>query len=110
MLSNISLVDAATSSRQRSRTGALLLGGCPAVARARVMETVVIRPAAADAAAPALRSHAGAGSVLFGNATHAAGQAKLALQQRTSQKYAQTTRIAAAGGGAMGPPQARDPV
>src|SRR5262249_8171743 len=110
MLSNISLADAATLSRERFRTGALLLGGCTSVARARVMETVVIRPAAADAVAPALRPHAGADSVLFGNATHAAGQAKVALQQRTSQKYAHTTRIAAAGGGAMGPPQARDPV
>jgi len=33
------------------------------------------------------------------------------LQQRTSQKkYARTTRIAALGGGALGPHPARDPV
>src|SRR5215813_8523304 len=110
MLSNIALADAATTSRERSRTGALLLGGCAAVSRARVQESAVIRTAAAHAAVTALRPQAGADSVLSGSATHAANQAKFALQQPTSQKYAQTTRIAIEGGGALGPPQARDPV
>ena len=110
MLSNISLADAATTSRQWSPMGALLLGDCAAVSRARAIETTVIRPAAAHAAVAALRPHAGAESVLVGSATHAANQAKFALQQPTSQKYAQTTRIATEGGGALGPPQARDPV
>jgi hypothetical protein len=75
--------DAAMPARALSRTGALF----------------------ADCSESAPRERA-----VFGNATHAAGQATLASQPRTSQKYARTTRIAAAGGGALGPHQAWDPV
>jgi hypothetical protein len=90
MLSHIYLADAAMPARAMSAAGASFVGGCTAVPRERAIRT-----------APAV----------IGNATHAAGQAKLALQQRTSQKkFARTTRIAAVGGGALGPHLAWDPV
>ena len=115
MLSHIWLADAAPA-RVLSLTGASFVGGCTAVPRERAIEMAPDRTDAASKTAAAtvialLRPQASAGTVLFGNATHAAGQAKVALQQRTSQKkYARTTRIAALGGGALGPHPARDPV
>ena len=58
-----------------------------------------------------LRPQASTGAVFLGISAHVAGQAKSASQQPTSQKYAYTmTRIAAFGGGALGPHPARDPV
>ncbi len=111
MLSLISPAEAAMPERARSRTGASLFGGSAAVSRVRLLETAAARTAAADVVFARPRPQASTGSVLFGNATHAAGQAESARQQRTSQKYtAHTTRIAAAGGGALGPHPARDPV
>jgi hypothetical protein len=109
MLSLISPADV-TPVRARSRTGAALLGGCPAETRLRVIEMAAVRTAAADEVFARPRPQASTGATLFGNATHAAGQADSARQQRTSKKYAHTTRIAAAGGGALGPHPARDPV
>ena len=110
MLSPITPANAAMPARARFRTGALLSGGCAAVPRERAMETAVARTAAAEAFFAGLRPKPSTGPVLFGNATLAAGQVSSAWQQRTSQKYAHTTRIAAAGGGALGPHPARDPV
>lgn len=110
MLSLISPAEAAMPSCARSRMGASLLGGCAAVPRDLALETAVVRTAAADVFFARPRPQASEGSVLFGNATHAPGQADSARQQRTSQKYAHTTRIATAGGGALGPHPARDPV
>lgn len=105
MLSHIYLADAAMPARALSRTGASFAGGCTAVPRERAIETADAAPAGAG-----LRPRASASTVI-GNATHAAGQAKLASQQRVSQKkFARTTRIAAVGGGAVGPHQAWDPV
>jgi hypothetical protein len=57
-------------------------------------------------------------AALLGNGTHAAGLAKFARQQRTSNKYAHSTkmyarptiRTATTSGGARGPHPARDPV
>ncbi len=49
-------------------------------------------------------------TVLFGTATHAASQANVAVQASSQKKYARKTRIATAGGGAMGPQPAWDPV
>jgi hypothetical protein len=110
MLSLISQADAAMPARARFRMGASLSGGCAATPRERAMETAVARSAAAEAVFAGLRPQPSAGPVLFGNATHEAGQVSPAWQQRNSQKYAHTTRIAAAGGGALGPHPARDPV
>ena len=110
MLSLISPIEAAMPERARSRRGALLFGGCAAVPRVRLLETAAARTAAADVDLARPRPQASPESVFFGSATHAAGQANSARQQRTSQKYAHTTRVAAAGGGAMGPHPARDPV
>ena len=110
MLSHIWLADVAMPARARSRTGASFVGGCAAVSRERA-ETAVASTVAAATAVASPRPRASASAVIFGNAAHAAGQAKVALQQRTSQKkYARTTRIAAQGGGALGPHPAWDPV
>ena len=110
MLSHIYLADAAMPARALSRMGASFAGGCTAVPRQRAVETAGARRAAAASVVAGLRPRASA-STVTGNATHAAGQAKLALQQRTSQKkHARTTLIAAFGGGAVGPHQAWDPV
>jgi hypothetical protein len=110
MLSHIYLADAAMPARALSRTGASFAGGCTAVPRERAIETAGVRKAAAASVVAGLRPRASA-STVTGNATHAAGLAKLALQQRISQKKdARTTRIAAVGGGAVGPHPAWDPV
>ncbi len=110
MLSLTSPADAATATRALTRTGAWLLRDCAAGPSARSLEAAIGRPAAAALVFARPRPQASTGSVLFGNATHAAGQADSARQQRPSQKYARTTRVATAGGGAMGPHPARDPV
>ena len=110
MLSHIWLAEVAMPARARSRTGASFIGGCAAVSR-ELAETAVASTAAAATVAAGPRPRARTSAVIFGNAAHAAGQAKVALQQRTSQKkYARTTRIAALGGGALGPHPAWDPV
>jgi hypothetical protein len=110
MLSSISPADAAMPAHARFRMGASLSGGCAAVSLERRAEEAVTRTAAAEAAFAGLSPQPSTGRSLFGNATHAAGQVNSAWQQPTSQKYAHTTRIAAAGGGALGPHPARDPV
>ena len=110
MLSHISPADAVMPARARFRMGASLAGGCAAVLRERALEPAVARTAATEAVFAGLRPQPSTGPVLFGNATQAAGQVSSAWQQRTSQKFAHTTRIAAAGGGALGPHPARDPV
>jgi hypothetical protein len=110
MLSQLSPADAAQPTRVRSAAGISLFGGCVAVPRVHAMKTAVAGTAASEAAFARVRPPASAGPVLFGNATHRAGQANPARQQRTSQKYAPMTRIAAAGGGALGSHPARDPV
>jgi hypothetical protein len=120
MLSHIWLADAAMPARALSRTGASFAGGCTAVPRERVIETEPARTNAArtEAARTAavatlvagLRPQASTGTVLFGTATHAASQANVALQASSQKKYARKTRIATAGGGAMGPQPAWDPV
>jgi hypothetical protein len=109
MLNLAAPADAATPTHVPFRMGASFVGGCTAVPRVRATETAVAA-AAAEAVFAGPRPRPSAGPVLFGNATHEAGQAKSAWQQPTSQKYAHTTRIAAAGGGAVGPHPARDPV
>ena len=111
MLSLISPAEAAMPERARPAAGASLFGGCAAVSRVRLLGTAAAGTAAADVVRVRPRLQASPESVFFGSATHAAGQAKSARQQRISQKYtAHTTRIAAAGGGALGPHPARDPV
>ena len=108
MLSHIWTADAAIPARARSRTGASFVGGCTTVSRRRA-ETAVTSRAAATSVVAGLRPQASA--VSLSNAAHAAGKANAASQQRISQKkYARTTRIAAIGGGALGPHPARDPV
>jgi len=82
-----------------------------AVPRDRASETAAARRSAADSAVMGLRPQARNGVVRLGAIDTATAQAKSALQQPTSQKFAHPkARIAALGGGAMGPHPARDPV
>jgi hypothetical protein len=108
MLSLATSADAATTTRMPFRMGALFVDGCTALPRVRATDTAVA--AAAEVVFADRRPRPGAGPVILGHATHEARQEKSAWQQPTSQKYAHTTRIAAAGGGALGPHPARDPV
>lgn len=112
MLSLITPAEAAMPECARSRMGASLAGAWAAAPCVRAVETAGGASAAAGLAVtrPRPRPQAGPGQPAFGNATHVLGQADSVRLQRTSQKYAQTTRIAAAGGGAVGPHPARDPV
>lgn len=93
------MADVAPDARGWSGTGTSLACSGAAVLRDRI-------PAIA-AACPQM---AGVAAVHRGSGTKAAGPEKLARQQRSSRKYAHSTRIATAFGGAMGPHPARDPV
>ena len=109
MLSLATSADAATTTRMPFRMGALFVSGCTALPRVRGTDTAVAA-AVAEAVFADPYPRPGAGPVILGHATHEARQEKSAWPQPTSQKYAHTTRIAAAGGGALGPHPARDPV
>jgi hypothetical protein len=124
MLSLLSPVKAAAQTRALTRTGTALMCDCVTDPGVRSLETAIGRPAAAAVVFARPRPQASTRPVLFANATGAAGQAVFARPQlpsqnqpslsqhneiKSSQKYAHTTRIAAAGG-AKGPHPARDPV
>jgi hypothetical protein len=125
MLSLLSPVEAAAQARALTRTGTPLMWACVTDPGVRSLETAIGRPAAAAVVFARPRPLASTRPVLFENATEAAGQAVFARPQlpshnqpnlsqqneiKSSQNYAHTTRIAAAGGGAKGPHPARDPV
>jgi len=97
MLSLITMAEVAANSRDRSGMGALPACSGETVLRDRALAMAAACPQASTAA------------VHYGSGTTAAGPAELTRQQRTSRRYAHTTRIAAFGG-AMGPHPARDPV
>jgi len=111
MLSLITKADVVWPSPE-FRTGALLQGCCVlAVPRDRASEMAAGRRSVAESAAVVLRPQARNGAIRLGAFDTAAAQAKSALRQSTSQKFAHPmTRIAVLGGGAMGPHPARDPV
>ena len=98
MLSHNSTPEVAAMSRVRPRQGASLPSASPALHRARVFPMAARHP------------QAGSGAAVIGAMAQAAGQVTLGLQQRTTDTYAQMTRIAPTGGGALGPQKARDPV
>lgn len=98
MLNPNSMADVAAIARDRSGMGASITCGCQAVPRDRAAAVAAARPQASTVAV-----HVGTGCT-------AAGQAEPSWQQRTTEKYAHTTRIATAGGGSLGPHPARDPV
>jgi hypothetical protein len=112
MVTLISAASVAKRTRARSGLGASLplhLG--LAVRRDRAQEMATARTAAAAPAVTCLRPQTLSGAALFGKNASPASEAKFASPQPTSQQYAhKTTRIAATGGGAMGPHPARDPV
>ncbi len=108
MLSLISPADAAMPVCAQYPVGALSVQVAAAVSHERAIQPVFAAAVGQAAAGP--RPRAREGAVLFGNATQAAGETIFVPQQRTSQKYAHKTRIAAVGGGALGPHPARDPV
>jgi hypothetical protein len=119
MLSPNSLADDAsvsipdeTSAPTRFRPGALLVGGSTPVLRhvdrAAVLATV---SESKGIAMPLARPWVRTSAFGLGYDAQAAGQAKLARQQRTSKvNYAHLTRTAIKGGGNSGPHLARDPV
>ncbi len=107
MISPNTPADAAMPVGAQYPVGASIVRRLAAVTRERAQQPVF---AAANAAVAGPRPRAREGAVLLGCATQAAGETILASQQRTSQKFAHKTRIAAVGGGALGPHPARDPV
>lgn len=109
---DVAIADVAVPERAWIRKGASLLwDSVPAGPRYRANEKAAVRTTAAEAAVACLRPQASTGALLIGTSAHVADQAKPASQQPTSKKYAHTmTRIAAFGGGALGPHPARDPV
>ena len=109
---DVAIADVAVPERAWIRKGASLLGySRPAGPRYRANEKAAVGTTAAEAAVTCLRPQASTGSVRTATSAHAADQAKSPQQQPTSKKYAHTmTRIAAFGGGALGPHPARDPV
>ena len=108
MLSLISPADAAMPVCAQYPAGALIVQQVAAVVHERACQPVFAAAAFGAAAGPRPRGREGA--ALSGNATHAAGETIFVPQQPTSQKFAHKTRIAAVGGGALGPHPARDPV
>jgi len=98
--------------RARFRMGALLpWDAATAFPCDRGMESAAGPSAAAGPAVASMRPQARSMTVLFGTSAHVAEQANFDLQQPTTDKHAYpTTRIAAAGGGALGSHPARDPV
>ena len=93
-----SMADVAANTRDWSGMGTVLSCRGEAAPGDRALAMAVARPQVRPAA------------VHYPSGTYAAGRAELAQQQRASRKYAHTTRIASAFGGAKGPHPARDPV
>jgi hypothetical protein len=108
MLSPNSPAQAAMPVCAQYLVGASMVQAVAAVTHERAVMPVFSAAAAQAVAGPRPRPREDA--VLFGNATQAAGETIFVPQQRTSQKFAHKTLIAAAGGGASGPHPARDPV
>ena len=108
MLSHNSPAEAAMSACAQYPAGASIEQTIAAVAHERAQMPVFAAAAYAAAAGPRPRVRTDAAQ--SGNATHAAGETIVVPQQPTSQKFAHKTRIAAVGGGALGPHPARDPV
>jgi hypothetical protein len=111
MLSHIIEADIVPE-RMRFCQGALLPGiAAPATPRHRVGESAATPAVAAGLAVWSLRPQVPFMAARSDASAHAAAQAKSALQQSISQKFAYgKARNAAIGGGAMGPHPARDPV
>ena len=111
MLSLITKADVVSASA-RFRMGTLLpWSDIAPVPRDRASDMAAVKRPAAESAVTRQRPQARSGAVRFGADAHVADQAKSALHQPTSQKFAYLkTRIAAVGGGAMGSHPARDPV
>ena len=109
---DVAIAAVAVPERAWIRKGASLLGyRMPAGASYRANEKAAVGTTAAEAAVVCLRPQASTGAVRTATSAHVADQAKSTSQQPTSKKYAHTmTRIAAFGGGALGPHPARDPV
>jgi hypothetical protein len=106
MLSLILPAEAAPQARALTRTGTPLLRICVTDPSMRSLEAAIGRPAAAALVFPRPRPQASTASV-FSDNPRSYNQPS---QEKSSKKFAHTTRIAAAGGGAVGPHPARDPV
>ena len=108
MLSLISPAEAAMSACAQYPAGAFSAQPGAAVSRERATQPVFSAAAVLAVAGPRPRPREDAR--LCGDATQAAGLTTLVPQPQSSQKNAHKTRVAAAGGGALGPHPARDPV
>jgi len=105
LLSQISLADVASNPRGCARAGALITCGGEALRRERAFAT--------SAAMSVAWLRPDSASARYGSGATEAGQAGFTWQQRSNRKpnhTTHTTRIAAAGGGALGSHPARDPV
>jgi len=109
MLSLHSPAEAAPTMRALTRTGTQLLGGRVADPGVRSMEAAIGRPAAAAVVFPRPRPLSKSQLSKSQLSENQFGENQ-PFQEQSSQKYAHTTRIGAAGGGAKGPHPARDPV
>ena len=98
MLSHVFAVDVAAMQRARFGAGTALLGNGSSRPRYRARSVAPAYP------------HRGMSLAAFGAGAPAATAAEPARMQRTTNKYADTTRIAPASGGAWGPHPAREPV
>ena len=114
MLSLHSPAEAAPTMRALTRTGTQLLGGRVADPGVRSMEAAIGRPAAAAVVFPRPRplskSQLSKSQLSENQLSENQFGENQPFQEQSSQKYAHTTRIGAAGGGAKGPHPARDPV
>ena len=115
MLSPIFMVDLAVPQRKRSRMGTCLMSDSATARSAFAVQkaTCALLPAGLTAAQGVVRPRPQAynSTALLGFSAQAAALADSAQQQPTSKvNYAHTTRIAASGGGSLGPHPARDPV
>jgi hypothetical protein len=106
MLSLLSPAEAATPTRALTCTGTPHLRCRVADLGVRSVEAAIGRPAAAAVVFPRPRPQASTAAVFSGNSP----SKNQSNQEKSGQKYTHTTPIAAAGGGAVGPHPARDPV
>jgi len=115
MLSPIIMIDLAVPQCERSLMGTWLFSdSAPALRDCAVQVAVpVLADALPETALPFLRPQSHMKASLSGNGAQVAAAAEFAARQQqptSNVSYAYKTRIAAAGGGQLGPQPPRDPV
>ncbi len=114
MLSPNFMVDLVVPQRKRSRTGTLLASDATSALRDYAVQMAVpaLHGSRLTAAQAVVRPQAHNFAALYGVGAQVAAARTEYVQQLPISKvnYAHTTRIAASGGGCLGPHPARDPV